>query len=245
MKQIAILIPTRTRPQNINRLHQQWSTITDISITTDCVIVLDEDDESNYPRLEGFRYIVVKSNGTRGVVYPLNQAALQLCEEYEYLGFWGDDHYPLSSNWNLHMYNSLKERGPCAMVYGDDGIQGINLPTHILMDSRIVKTFGYMGHPMFKHLYVDDFWKYIGMYLGTLIYMNDIKIEHRHYCNNKAPVDELYAINNSQHAFSYGQSVLNTIINNEEFMNTLKILKQQVSRLPEKRTPLLPFLNTH
>lgn len=243
MKNIAIIVPTRTRPGNIQRMHEQWFRITDATIPTECVIVLDEDDEKNYPRLDGFRYIVVKTSGTRGVVYPLNHAALQICDQYEYLGFWGDDHYPLTPNWNSLMYQALQKQGPCAMVYGDDGIQGINLPTHVVMDSKIVTTFGYMGHPAFRHLHVDDFWKYVGMYLGTLIYMPNVKIEHKHYCNNKAPMDALYATNNSEEAFLHGHTALHDVIKNVDFIAKIETLKRMKQTPPEKRTPLLPFLN--
>lgn len=220
MKHIAIIIPTRSRPSNIQRLHDQWHRITDKSITTDCIIVLDDDNESEYPRLEGFRYIVVH-NTVRGVVNPLNQAAMQVCNEYEYLGFWGDDHFPLTPSWNLMFYIALKQKGMYAMVYGDDGIQGQNLPTHVVMDSLIVRKLGYMGHPEFRHLYVDDFWKYIGNYFGTLMYMDGVKIEHKHYCNGKAPMDDLYSVNNSDVAFNSGRDAYHKVVNSPEFQATI------------------------
>jgi len=227
MKNIAIIVPTRSRPSNIQRLHEQWFKVIDSSVSTECIVVIDEDDEKNYPRLERFQYIVVKSNGERGVVYPLNQAALQVCNEYEYLGFWGDDHYPLTNKWNSIMYNALKERGPCAMVYGNDRNQGIRLPTQIIMDSLIVKKFGYMGHPTFKHLYVDDFWKYVGTYIGSLIYLDNVIIEHLHYSINKAPLDTLYIINDSPQSYEYGKKILDSVINNKEFIDKLVWLKNQ------------------
>jgi hypothetical protein len=230
MKQIGMIVPTRDRPANIQRLHDQWFKITNPSVTTECIIVLDQDNEAAYPRLEGFRYIVVQ-NDVRGVVYPLNQAAIQVCREYEYLGFWGDDHLPLTQNWNLMFYIALKSRGKYAMVYGDDGIQGQNLPTHVVMDSQIVRTLGYMGHPDIRHLYVDDLWKYIGNYLGTLVYMEDIKIEHRHYCNGKAPMDDMYAVNNSQHAFQSGQESYSKVIHSPEFQDKLRFMKSSMGKL--------------
>jgi hypothetical protein len=230
MKNIAIIIPTRSRPSNIQRLHEQWFRITDTSISTDCIIVLDNDNEAEYPRLEGFRYIVVH-NTVRGVVNPLNQAAIQVCNEYEYLGFWGDDHFPQTTNWNSQFYNSLKSKGKYAMVYGDDGIQGQNLPTHIVMDSLIVRRLGYMGHPEFRHLYLDDFWKYIGNYFGTLIYMSEVKIEHKHYCVGKAPMDELYELNNSNIAFQNGRESYYKVINSPDFQNTLNLMKHPIPTL--------------
>jgi hypothetical protein len=227
MKQIAIIIPSRTRPANIQRIHKQWFLITDKSITTDCVVVLDDDNESEYPRLEGFRYIVVHTE-TRGAVDPLNQAAMQICNEYEYIGFWGDDMMPLTPGWNLQFYNTLKTQGKYAMTYGDDGYQGERLPTQIVMDSSMIKRLGYMGHPEFRHICVDDFWKYIGKDLGTLVYTGNVKIEHRHYSIGKSLEDELYTTHNSYDAFEIGRKAYKNVTNSEDFQEILKAMKWEL-----------------
>lgn len=228
MKQIAIIIPSRTRPANIQRIHEQWFRVTDKTITTDCVVVLDDDNESEYSRLEGFRYIVVH-NTVGGAVNPLNQAAMQICNEYEYIGFWGDDMFPLTPDWNWWFYIILKNRGKYAMVYGNDGYQGERLPTQIIMDSSIIKKLGYMGHPEFKHMYVDDFWKYLGNYLGTLVYMKNVSIEHKHFSLGKAPEDELYTLYNTYEVFEHGRQVYAKVINSHEFQETLKVMKGELS----------------
>ena len=92
--------------------------------------------------MPNFIYEVVKSNGTRGATYPLNQVATKYCNEYEYIGFWGDDHRPNTKNWNSIMYETLNSNKPYAMAYADDLIQGANLPTEIIMDSLYIKEFG-------------------------------------------------------------------------------------------------------
>jgi hypothetical protein len=193
MKQIAILIPSRDRNHKIERLYKLWFEFIDDSITTDCIIVLDEDNEHTYTRMPNFKYEVVKSNGTRGITFPINQAATKYCEEYEYIGFWGDDHRPNTPNWNSIMYEKLNATKPYSMVYGNDLLQGAKIPTEIIMDSLYIKKLGYMVYPTIRHLYSDDYWMFLGKYMNNIHYLPDVIIEHEHYSCGKSEKDALYA----------------------------------------------------
>ena len=197
MKKIGVLIPTRDRAHKISALHAQWFGTTDPAVPTECVIVLDEDNAATYPRLEGFRYVVVPCGGERGMTGPLNAAAAAVRDEYEFLGFWGDDHFPLTPGWNALMYEDLRARGPLAMAYGNDLLQGEGLPTAILMDGAFVRELGYMAHPSLRHLYVDNYWLWLGRELGTIAYLPHVVIEHQHCCVGKAPTDDMYRELNS------------------------------------------------
>lgn len=198
MKAIAILIPTRERAHKISALHAQWFKVTDPAPETECVIVLDEDNAETYPRLEGFRYVVV-AGGKRGVTRPLNAAAAAVCEEYEFLGFWGDDHVPLTPGWNRIMYDHLRAQGPLAMTYADDLLAGETLATEILMDAAYVRELGHMAHPSLQHLYADNYWMWLARQLGGLTYLPHVVIEHQHCSANKSPDDDMYrALNSSE-----------------------------------------------
>lgn len=197
---LAILIPTRDRNHKIKKLHEEWFKMTDPSVPTDCVIILDEDNEHTYERLDGFIYHVVQSNGVRGMTRPLNAVAKMLCHDYQYIGFWGDDHVPCTRGWNSLMVSTLEHHKPYSMVYGNDLLQQSNLPTEIIMDSRYVQKLGYMVPPSLVHLYVDNLWLFIGNFMKNIHYMPDVIIEHQHYTNKKAPVDDLYLELNSNDA---------------------------------------------
>lgn len=229
MKQIAIIIPTRERNHKIKKLHEQWFKMLDPNVTTDCVIVLDSDNEETYERLPGFIYYVVNSNpnGSKGAVYPLNEIANKIYEEYEYLGFWGDDHYPQTQNWNSIMYEVLCKNSPYSMVYCDDLIQGANLPTEIIMDSLFIEEFKFMAHPSLTHLYCDDIWKYTGQQIENLHYIPHVIIEHLHYCVGKSEKDNMYQINNSHECFAVNSGIYHSIIQNQDFNNKLQEIKSK------------------
>ena len=231
-KQIAILIPTRNRNAKIERIHNFWFENISNEITTDCIIILDDDDEMNYTRLPNFIYEVVKSNGKRGMVYPLNCVACKYFEKYEYIGFWGDDHVPKTKDWNLKMYNILNKNKPYSMVYGNDLLQGKNLPTEIIMDSIFIKDIGNMVDPLLTHLYVDDYWLFIGNYINNIHYLNDVIIEHEHYSVNKSSKDEMYTILNDSQMYSNDCNILNIVKNSE-------ILKTQLNKMLKKKRVLI------
>jgi len=229
MKHIAILIPSRDRNYKIERLHSLWFQHIDNTIITDCIIVLDEDNEHTYTRMPGFKYEVVKSNGKRGVTFPINQAAIKYCNEYEYIGFWGDDHRPNTQGWNLKMYEVLSKNKPYSMAYANDLIQGEKLATEIIMDSLYIKNLGYMIHPDIQHLYSDNLWMYIGRYMNNIHYLNDVIIEHEHYSVNKSQEDDLYKELNSNERWFEDEKAYNKIINSEEFINIMnEIVKLQL-----------------
>jgi hypothetical protein len=224
MKHIAIIIPTRDRPHKIEYLHKNWFNLINNSITTDCIVVLDEDNHTKYPRLDGFIYHIVKSNGIRGATYPLNQVAKELCKEYEYIGFFGDDQCPRTKDWNINIYNKLKETGSLSMVYCNDLLQGKNLSTQIIMDSQYIDIMGFMAPPILKHLYIDNFWMDVGKSMNNLHYLNDVIIEHIHYINNKAPVDELYSVLNSNESYTSDKIIYTNYIASNEYKELIKKL---------------------
>jgi len=188
--------------------------------------VLDEDNEHTYPRLPGFIYEVVKTNGKRGITFPLNQAAIKYCNEYEFIGFWGDDHRPNTQSWNVSMYELLNNKKPYSMAYANDLLQGEKLATQIIIDSLYIRKLGYFVHPSIQHLYGDDFLMYIGRKMNNIHYLANVIIEHEHYTAGKAPQDSLYLELNSSVQFSEGEKNYKNIINSPVFNEQLNQLNQ-------------------
>lgn len=223
-KEIAIIIPTRERPHKIQNLHKIWFELLDTSITTDCIIVLDEDNQHTYPRLDGFIYHIVNGSNIRGVTHPLNIVANRVCDDYEFIGFIGDDHIPRTKFWNKNVYDVLFKNTPLSMVYCNDLLQGKNLSTHIIMDSKFIKIMGFMGPTCFKHLFVDNFWMELGKTLENIHYLDNVVIEHLHYTTNKSPNDSLYSILNSRQYYLDGERTFKEYIESAEYSSVLRRL---------------------
>ena len=190
MTKVLLIVPTRGRPDQSIDFYNQFIKTT--SPNTTLCFGLDDDDVE-YPRIDGVVYEVnprAMMNGT------LNLIANKYANDYDYIAFLGDDHRPRTQDWDMALVNSIKDV-KYGIAYGDDLLQGANLPTAVLLDAEIVRKLGFMAPPAMKHLYLDNFWKETGERLGTLRYSGDVIVEHMHYLNGKAVEDAGYQEVNS------------------------------------------------
>ena len=74
-----------------------------------------------------------------------------------------------------------------------------------MQDARITRTLGYFSPPKQKHLFIDNFWRDLGIELGTLVYVPEVIIEHLHPFAGKAQWDEGYLEVNDQKMYIYDQ----------------------------------------
>ncbi len=191
---MIIVTPSRGRPQNIIELHQS---ILDTADDVRFIVAVDDDDPQvdEYTSIPGVEWWVGESNR----LCPwLNFLGPQLAKEDSIVGFLGDDHRPRSSGWNKRMEEAIGNKG---IAYGNDLIQGPNLPTAVFMSSNIIDTLGYMVPPGLIHLWADNAWLEWGKGADCLTYLDDVIIEHLHPIKGKAAQDETY-----ENAWSYGNA---------------------------------------
>lgn len=201
---VLLIVPTRGRPEKAQEFYDAFK---DNSPITDLVFGLDDDDVE-YPRIDGVMYEVnprAMMNGT------LNLIANKYADQYDYIAFMGDDHRIRTSEWDVRLVQAIANL-PYGIAYGDDLLQGENLPTAVLLSSKIVKTLGFMAPPAQKHLYLDNFWRDMGKAIDSLRYVPEVVIEHMHYLNGKAEEDAGYQEVNSsaiaQHDYAEYQKYL-------------------------------------
>lgn len=199
---LAVIVPTRGRPGNAARLVMAFRETDALNAVP--VFVADHDDPAlpeykalldagEIPRL----MILPDGMGGRGMCRALNYAALRYADVYEAIGFMGDDHRPRTGGWDDRVLDELDSLEP-RIVYGNDLLQGPNLPTAVFMQSRMIRAMGVMAPQVMRHLYLDNFWKELGERLGGLVYMSDVIIEHLHPVNGKAEWDERYRAVNAR-----------------------------------------------
>lgn len=182
MKMI-IIVPTRGRPENAQRLYEAILRTSD----ADVIFCVDDDDprldeyrESKYPLYVGPR---------RRLVGTLNFVAQHYLDDYDIIGFLGDDTLPKTYRWDLKIAGNFQKN---MIAYANDGHQKEGLPTGVFLDSNIIRVLGYMVPPTFIHLFADNYWKTLGEALGTLQYFADVDIEHLHPYAGKAQHDQTY-----------------------------------------------------
>lgn len=182
---LLVIVPSRGRPENAQRLLEAVQRTT-YGAKVDVVFAVDSSDPSkrDYPA----NHTRIVKGGS--MVKALNEVALKSFSDYDYLAFLGDDTLPNGGWYGNIMQALLFQKN--SIVYGNDGIQGENLPTSVFMDSNVVRSLGYMALPTLNHLFVDNFWKALGQEAGTLLYAPDAYIEHLHPLVGKGDHDEGY-----------------------------------------------------
>lgn len=200
---MCVLVPSRGRPDNIYRLARAWEST---GAEAHLVVLVDSDD----PQMVGYRAVadrlpfelVVGAPSRIGPI--LNGYAPQAAEDFDVIGFMGDDHLPGTERWDMAIAGAST---PWTVVYGNDLLQGERLATAVFIGSGIIRTLGYFVPPGLKHLYFEHPWMAWGRALGTLRYLPDVVIEHLHFINGKAPADALYAEVNSGEMYAHDREV--------------------------------------
>jgi len=190
---LAVLVPSRGRPQNIERLIEAFDRTASIA---HLMIGLDADD----PELERYRQLPNRAwihwhvaENTRGVVAWINLLADLYTPLYEYVGTIGDDNVPRTRLWDERVIESLARQGT-GFCFADDGYElrpKGTLCTHVFLTADIIRALGYFGPPQLRHLYVDPVWMEWGQ-RTSIEFLGDVLIEHLHHSNGKAPLDDTY-----------------------------------------------------
>jgi hypothetical protein len=190
---MCVVVPSRGRPENVERLAQAFK---DTGAEADLYIVIDNDDPkwNEYAKSENYKKLPA-DNKTGGCAKSLNTGAVLLLDItkyplYDYFVFMGDDHLPRTPGWDKAFIQALGTN--TGIVYGDDLLQGANLPTAYGMSRDLVNELRGMTFPGCVHLFFDNFVKQLGLDLEYLKYLPDVIIEHMHPIAGKAQMDEGY-----------------------------------------------------
>lgn len=203
MPELAVVVPTRGRPENIRKVISAWD-FTNTWDDADLVLAIDADDpeyqryldivsESRHPDTGDPLIRHVTSDQWVPMVIKLNVVALRLSEEglYAAIGFAGDDHLPQTIGWAKRYLTVLAELGT-GMVYGDDGYQGRKLSTEWAVTADAVRALGRMVPAPVEHMYCDNSMMDLFGEAGAMRHLPEVRIEHMHPVAGKGKTDAQY-----------------------------------------------------
>lgn len=222
MTSLAVIVPSRGRPQNIKDLIYAMN---QTKTTADLWVVCDEDDQelAGYQAL-GIENLLIFDRTQKGMARPLNLAVRSILQSHKYshFAFLGDDHRPRTMYWDLDFTNVLDQG--LGMVYGNDLFQGENLPTAIGMHGTIVRELNGMVPEGLFHLYLDNFWKQIGLDIGALTYLPETIIEHMHPLAGKGQIDQGYLDVNAPEIYDADKIVFDAYMDSDEYRDLVRRL---------------------
>jgi hypothetical protein len=202
VSELAIIVPTRGRPDQLREL---LGAIAECSTTdVEVWVGLDDDDETDYlaavaeqPGSDLATAIKGPRRSLSGWTNYLAGIVLERPSPPRYLASLGDDHRPRTYGWDQKLIHALKLWGGTGIAYPNDLLQYGRLPTSWVVSSDIVSLLGWMMLPSCAHLYVDNATLALGQALGRIAYLPDVVVEHVHPIGGKGAWDASYAASNS------------------------------------------------
>lgn len=179
---LAILLPTRGRPANLERfLEATIETADDWHL----YLRLDDDDparEEYGEVLQGSPLNVSIYHGERTGFGPsLNELAGQADKDgMTHVGMFGDDVLPITPGWDTRLVEALGD--DLGVAYGDDGLRkkhAPDLPTHYVTQTEVYRRLGYLSPPGIRHLFLDNVARDVGRHLRNFQYV-PVSIRHLH-----------------------------------------------------------------
>jgi hypothetical protein len=160
--------------------------------------LVDDNGWRTWERLNSVRAGVLMTPAVN-MVDAMNKAAGYFLEHFreapKAVAFMGDDHRPRTPGWDTAYLNALQQQP--GFVYGNDLLQGRDLPTQVAISASVVRALGHMAPDVLTHLYVDDYWRTLGQQAGCLTYLPDVVVEHLHPSDGKSAWDDGYRRVNS------------------------------------------------
>lgn len=206
---IALLVPTRGRPKNIERLIQSVYKNTKDVHNVCMVFYADYDDPETAGTIQKFIQNPPPTLGTgdlelRLLVGPrivLSQMWNECCQaapEAEIFHHCADDVVFQTPGWDERVreeFEAVPDR--ILFLFGRDGIvDDARLGTHGFIHRNWVNTIGYFVPPYFSYCYNDTWLTEVATRIGRLKYIPDIKIGHYHPGSpneeHRAPMDQTY-----------------------------------------------------
>ena len=219
---MCVVVPTRGRPTNLDRLKDAF---VETKAEADLFAIIDLDDPSIYSNRF---YNMLQDNKTGGSVKSMSYAFRELLNapmfgHFDFFMVMGDDNIPRTKHWDRLIVEPLI--GKTGIAYGNDLLQGAELPTNFCVTRDIAEALTKYGWPEATHLYIDNFMKQLGIDIGALFYNPDIVIEHMHPMAKKAENDEGYMRVNRPELYTNDLLAIQKYVRSETYANLVNELR--------------------
>lgn len=222
MNEMALIVPSRGRPENIDRLALA---LKNTNSEIDLHVGIDSDDPKKHDYIEVSKkhnIFLDVANGRERFGPTLNRISNKIWKDYEYLAWCGDDHLPRTDKWDKR-YRDVLKKFHLAMVYGNDLVQGERIATQLAFTAKAVGALGYAVPPGFIHLYIDNYFMELFNSFNAMVYLPDVIVEHLHPSAGTSESDLTYQEANSPENWTNDKKRF------EEYLKTeLKIDKEKL-----------------
>jgi hypothetical protein len=191
---ISILVPTRKRPGNMERLWQSAIKTAESPSDIEIVFYIDDDDSASIGKFGdiGFDKRIKAVIGDRILLSNMwNECYKQATGPY--YQHCCDEIVFRTEGWDTTILQHFDEYpDKILFVHGRDGLQNGRIGTHGFLHKNWVETVGYFVPPYFSCDYNDTWLTFVADALKRRIYLPGLFVEHMHPDTGKAEIDDTH-----------------------------------------------------
>lgn len=185
---IAVLCPSRGRPDRFLSFLQSVISTTDKIENVEVWLALDSDDPKKEMYPTACPVLGVECGPRKSVPALFRQLADRIDADIYVTG--SDDVMFRTPGWDAALAARYEDEKSW-LAYFDDG-RGRNKVEHFACTRAFKDAVGYFMHPDYEHFYADQHMGDIAERAGCLVHMPKIILEHMHAKYGKAEWDETY-----------------------------------------------------
>lgn len=212
-KNITLVIPTRGRPKNINRLVESINHTTKTLSKLEVVFRVDDDDDEGLKTVvgvrKGFSCIIIVAKRDKMLSnlwddsFPYTTAArTMMC---------ADDVIFRTQGWDQAVQDAMPDpMRQLHFCYGNDLNQRRNLATLPIMSRAWIRQVGYFVPRGYSRDWCDTHLhdiakKLLDFDINCIIYLENVIFEHMHHSIGKAQIDDTYSYRLSLECGEFGK----------------------------------------
>jgi len=229
MADLVVITPSRGRPAGLREMVEAVHSTAGGAV--EIVVGLDLDDptrdEYTDPPVGRGRELSMIQGERRSLSGWTNYLANLVLDDSpdapRYLASLGDDHRPRTPGWDLKLIEAIEALPGPGFAYGNDLLQGKNLPTAWVASAEVVRALGWMMLPGCEHMYVDTAVLELGKAAGRIAYRPDVIIEHVHPLAGKADWDASYRESNAESRYAADRAAFEEWLRNRAGFEAAKL----------------------
>ena len=193
MHDLAVIVPSRGRPENLARLIQAVGQTA--RSETHVIAGVDSDD----PQLKGYMTlkktltsgnVIYTSDHRRNLVDWTNHIISLIQGRYRFYASLGDDMVPQTPGWDAKLMGTIiKDFGGTGFAYPWDNVRD-DIPEAYVASADIPKALGWLMMPKLSHWYNDNVIADLGHGAGCIRQMRGVVVQHLNIGMGRAPVDQ-------------------------------------------------------
>jgi hypothetical protein len=189
---ISILVPTRNRPDNMERLVISAAGLAKDNKNLEFVFYTDLDDEVSIEKARELVFIskVRSLVGNRITLSAMWNKCFEICTG-DIVMYCGDDVVFRTPDWdNIVRKYFLLHDDNIMLAHGRDGIHDGSLATHGFVHRKWVDIVGYLLPPYFGSDMADVWIDEVARLINRRVFMPELLFEHMHFSVGKATIDQ-------------------------------------------------------